>query len=419
MDDPLPPESAAGSVAGDFLARAQYEYWSREAAAHRAPGSLDFEAVWRDVEAQRRLAPTIRLCDQSRQPLRFFMTPKIQELLHRIDTRGADSMFTEVEGSLRMQIVAETLLSEALRSSQIEGAVTTFAIAEKLVREQRPPRTKDEQMVLNNYRAMEWILRDRSRPFTSAMVCDLHAVITKDALEHRGEFAGRFRDAGVAIRDNATDAIVYEAPAAAEVEAYFRTLEAWLSQAREYEFLHPVVRASILHFYFVYVHPFFDGNGRTARALFYWYALRNGYDSFRYLSISSAIHEHRGRYYTAIQRCEDERDVTAFVLFSCEIVSEAIEGVRARLASEFATKRIEQRLAERELVVTERQAKLLKSCLKNPARKVTIGDHQKAEDVVYETARQDVLELERMGILRSIGKRKKQVLYSLNETFFL
>lgn len=402
-----------------FVAKAQYEYWTREEMRHRAPEDLSFEDTWQQIETQRRAAPTVPLADQDGKLFRLSITAKMQELLHRIDTKGADSMFSDVEGSVRMQIVAETLISEALRSSQIEGAVTTFAIAAKLAKEQRAPRTKDERMVLNNYRAMQWILRDRSRPYTNDLMCELHKIITEEALDSHPDSAGRVRDGRVAVRDHATDQVIYEAPPPELVPGYLRFLELWLNDRSEFDFLHPIIRASVLHFYFVYVHPFFDGNGRTARALFYHHVLRHGYDSFRYLSISSAIHKHRGRYYEAIKRSEDEGDLTPFVLFSCEVVSEAIEGVRSRLATEFATKRLEDRLAEKSIVVNERQARLIRNCLKQTGRRVSIRDHERNEHVVYETARKDFMALESCGLIRAIGRRKKQVLYALNETFFL
>jgi Fic family protein len=274
-------------------------------------------------------------------------------------------------------------------------------------------------MVLNNYLAMQWIAENQARPLDDAVLRELHAVITQEAFDGPSGFEGRFRDGPVAVRNDATEEIVYEAPPHERVPEYLRLMRNWLERTAKESFLHPVVAASVLHFYTVYVHPFYDGNGRSARALFYHHLLRSGYTSFRYLSISSSIVGKREQYYKAIRRCEDERDLTPFVLFSCDIVREAIEGVRARLGREVAGIRLEQRLSDRGLHLNERQHALVRRLVKKLGQRVTVREHERSAGVAYETARQDVYSLVEAGVLQQVSKRKKEVVYAIREAFLL
>ena len=97
-------------------------------------------------------------------------------------------------------------------------------------------------------------------------------------------------------------------------------------------FIHPIIKAIILHFMVGYIHPFGDGNGRTARALFYWSMLRSGYWLFEYVSISKLIQEKRNAYDTAFIYTEtDDFDLTYFIYNQVEIIIKAIAALKTHI----------------------------------------------------------------------------------------
>lgn len=173
-------------------------------------------------------------------------------------------------------------------------------------------------------------------------------------------------------------------------------------------FLHPVLRSIALHFWLAYDHPFVDGNGRVARALFYWSMLRHDFWLFEFISISPLIRKALTQYHRAFALTEtDENDLTYFMLYHLEILRKSIEELHRYIER----KSRETREAERRLGgmrhLNHRQRAFISHALRHPGGEYTIEGHRRSHDVVYQTARADLLDLEARGLLRSkkIGKR--------------
>jgi len=172
-------------------------------------------------------------------------------------------------------------------------------------------------------------------------------------------------------------------------------------------FIHPVIRSIILHFWLAYDHPFIDGNGRVARALFYWSMLHNGFWLFEFISISQIIRSHPSKYGRAFLYTEtDDNDLTYFILYNLEVIKRAIEKLH-----EYIKRKSEKlRAIESELcgvaILNHRQRALISHALRHPHHQYTIRSHQISHNVVYQTSRIDLLNLESRGLLNSqkIGK---------------
>ena len=123
------------------------------------------------------------------------------------------------------------------------------------------------------------------------MILDLHCIATSNAIENKAE-PGQFRrDDEIFIADNDGNSL-YQPPPHGQVHTLMEAVCTFANNTydgSENPFIHPVVQAIILHFLIGYIHPFGDGNGRTARALFYWFMLKNGYWLFEYISISRLL----------------------------------------------------------------------------------------------------------------------------------
>lgn len=180
--------------------------------------------------------------------------------------------------------------------------------------------------------------------------------------------------------------------------------------------MHPVLRAILLHFMIGYDHPFVDGNGRTARALFYWSIAKSGYWLMEFVSISHYLRRAPSQYVRSYLHTEtDDDDTTYFLIHQLEVIRKAITGLHEYLARKVA----EQRSTERLLAgsgklrsrLNHRQLALLTHALKYPGEVYKIEGHQRSHAVVYQTARSDLLELHELGLL---GKQKsgKSFLFS-------
>jgi Fic family protein len=168
------------------------------------------------------------------------------------------------------------------------------------------------------------------------------------------------------------------------------------------------VRAILLHFWLAYDHPFVDGNGRTARALFYWSMLREGYWLCEYISISRILRKAPVRYGRAFLYTEtDDNDLTYFLLFQLGVLRRAIEELGSHLKRKALEVREVQALLRSSPLLNHRQLALLTHALKHPGHPYTVQSHRASHAVVYETARSDLLDLvERDLLVRSPMGRK-------------
>ena len=163
----------------------------------------------------------------------------------------------------------------------------------------------------------------------------------------------------------------------------------------------------ILHFWLAYDHPFVDGNGRTARALFYWSMLRHNFWLFEFISISQIIRKAPAKYGRAFLYTEtDDNDLTHFVLYHLDVIRRAIKELHEYIKRKTEKlQAIENRLRGI-FVLNHRQRELIGHALRHPHQRYTIRSHQTSHNIVYQTSRLDLLDLESHGFLRSnkIGK---------------
>lgn len=195
-------------------------------------------------------------------------------------------------------------MEESIASSQIEGAVTSRVAAKEMLWKNRPPRNSSERMIVNNYLTIRHIVDTQRELLTPDTLLTIHRLMTDQTMD-KPEEAGQFRQHNDIHVVDAIDGEVVHTPLSfTTLPAFIDDLCRFFNDETPDFFLHPVVKASIVHFLIGYFHPFTDGNGRTARALFYWYLLRKGYWLTEYLSISRVIMQSRMQYYRAFQYTE-------------------------------------------------------------------------------------------------------------------
>ena len=164
------------------------------------------------------------------------------------------------------------------------------------------------------------------------------------------------------------------------------------------------MRAILLHFWLAYDHPFVDGNGRTARALFYWSAAAQGYWLLEYVSILRILKRAPGKYARAFLYTEtDDNDTTYFVLNQLRAIRRAIDALHNYLAGKIREVRETERLLRDSETLrsqlNHRQVVLVNHALKHSGYEYRIEGHRRSHGVTYQTARTDLLNLAEHGLL--------------------
>jgi len=391
------------------LAGGRYLHWD-ELRHREPPAELSVEGWWLTLKVARqslyRQLPLLR--DKTGQPFVFGMPEPVLVDLHHIDRDAAGEISSAADVTTpeyRDRYLRHSLIEEAITSSQLEGASTTRQAAKLMLRENRKPRDRSEQMIFNNYRAMEMIRDIRTEPLTPARIVELHRFLTEGTLDDPAD-AGRLRESDdIRIEDHRDGTIIHQPPRAAELPERLERLCQFANDDEKGEpFVHPVMRAILIHFMIGYDHPFVDGNGRTARALFYWSMARQGYWLMEFLSISHIIRKAPAQYVRAYLHTEtDDNDTTYFIIHQLEVIRKSISAVHEYLDRTVKEQRATARLlaSSRKLrdKLNHRQIALLTHALKHPGERYRVEGHQRSHVVVYETARSDLLGLARLGLL--------------------
>lgn len=393
-------------------------YFTKEEIGYRIPNNLSLEDVWRDVQAHRKKRPEIMpFEDQEKHTFWYVLLPQLQKKLHEIDSLGRDSIYSLVQQDIELEMIKDSLMEEAVFSSAIEGAFSTVKRLKEMVDQKVPPKDINDQMVLNNYQAMQFILKEKHRDLSIDFIIELQKIVTKDTLDKDdAAFSGQFRNDWVYVKDK-RDQVVYTPPPADQVVGAMEKMVSWVNQKNDNQFIHPIIKAAFVHLYFVHIHPFFDGNGRTGRALFYFDLIKNEYEFFKYFSISVAVQKAKGQYYKAIRNSEiHEGDFTYFLLYMAEIILESIHLVKARIANHYQKEFVVNRLKTDGILLNDRQQKFVKKFFVMDQRIITIKKYQDWFKIVYETARRDLDDLNQKKILVK-SKQGKAFVYRPNNDF--
>ncbi len=394
-----------------FLAESdkRYLYWSE--IKHRP--NLPFETpikAWEIIKTHRQIGAKRPYF--STHKFSFNLNSFIQEDLHNFDLTLIGGLY---KNSITLQEQQEyfknSLIEEAIASSQIEGAATTTDLAREMIKSGRNPRTESEQMIINNFRAIREIENRLEEDLSIELILDIHQIMTVKT--DASKFSGTFRDHPIYVKDHIDGEIAYTAPDFSEVNVLIDELINFVNS--EQEFYHPIIKASILHFMIGYIHPFGDGNGRTARALFYWYLIKKGYTLLKHISISKAILNSKTSYVKAFLKTEyDGNDLTYFIMYSMKSLRVAFQSLitnrdKKRAESQKASE-ITYELTQKGF--NKRQADLLGYLFVKPHAEMTVPIYSKKHDIVRQTATRDLKDLEKKGIITK-SKNGKTMIYEL------
>lgn len=393
--------------------KGEYLHWDK--LRHlKPPEQLSSEEWWFAIKLSRKtIYKFLPFKDKNAKPFVFATPDNILQQLHFIDRSTgivSHNPSALLNTNMRDSYLTQSLINEAITSSQLEGASTTRKVAADMLRMNRKPRDISEQMIYNNYHAMQFIREIKNEELTIDIILELHRILTKNTLEDKNtEGALRISD-DIHVWDN-EDQILHTPPKASELKKRLTQLCDFANNKEDKAnfFMHPVIKAVLLHFMLAYDHPFADGNGRTARALFYWSMAHQHYWLIEFISISEIIKLAPTQYARAYLYTEtDDNDVTYFLIHQLDIISKAINHLHTYLNKQNEEISNVERLLHTNphLQLNYRQIALIKHALKHPNTHYQITSHCQSHRIAYDTGRTDLLTLAELGLLlkRKMGK---------------
>jgi Fic family protein len=390
-------------------ANRDYLYWDKFKYLS-FPEGVPAQEAWSVLKTYRGFW-TLPLKDKKGEQFNYDLPSAVQKSVYLIDRKMEKVIAEVLTGLVDKEYKLHSIMEEAIASSQVEGAATARTAAKAMLSLGRLPHDNDEKMIENNFKAMTFIKENLDKPLTPEFVKNIHANMTEGILEEAK--LGVFRDdENVADKDkvkvydkSAEGNVLHAPPLSSELEARVNLMCKFANEDDEDNFIHPIIKGIILHFWLAYDHPFEDGNGRTARALFYWYMLKHDYWIFEYLYISSIINRKKTQYLKSFLYSEiDDNDLTYFIVFLLKAIEDALEEVVDYIKQKKEDKKGAIDFLKSYPSLNDRQLALLISALEKPDERYTFEQHARVHGVVRQSARTDLLGLKDLGLL---GMRKE------------
>jgi Fic family protein len=414
QNDNTIPMMVALQLSGKLKAiQDEYLYWDRIKYKSK---DADPEELWNAVKLHRMIkGSSVKF---GRYTFQFVITDFMQRALHQFDmhiggTLGSNIGIAETD---KTKFIISSIMEEAISSSQMEGANTTRKKAKEMIQQEQKPKNKSEQMIMNNFITMKYIVQHKNEDITPEKILYIHKLISNKTLEDSGD-EGKFRDNDeVHVVNHVNSEIVHTPPSKDELEKLIDDLCFFFNNESD-NFIHPIIKGCIIHFMIGWVHPFTDGNGRTSRALFYWFMLKKGYWLTEYLSISRIIKDTKNQYERAFLYTEiDDNDLSYFITYHIKTMEKAYEALKEYISRK--QKEVFQAAKFMKIpLVNERMAQILKIVNDDYDRIFNTKEIESRFNISNFTARSDLKTLVDLGFLEAIQVNKKKQNFIKSKNF--
>jgi Fic family protein len=381
-----------------------YLYWDK--VKYKKISNLTPQQIWEATKFVRLI--NYKQLSFYKYSFKYYTTDFIQKSLHQFDMHiggymGAKSIIPE---NNKARYLVSSIMEEAISSSIMEGAATTRKKAKEMLRKDIKPKNKSDQMIVNNYHTINHIVTHKNDDLTPEKLLYIHNLMCKKTLVNDND-EGAFRTSNdVYVVNHATSDVVHTPPTFDEIQELIKALCKFFNTDAENDFVHPIIKGIIIHFMVAWIHPFVDGNGRTARALLYWYLLKKGYWLTEYLSISKIIQSSKKQYENAYLYTEqDDLDISYFITYHINVMHKAFDALK-----KYIQEKQKENLQITEFLkienINERQAQILKMLYDEPELIFSVKEIATRFSITDNTARTDLLTLVGLGFMQMIPVNK-------------
>lgn len=295
----------------------------------------------------------------------------------------------------------DALVRTVHHGTHIEGNELNFNQAEKVMLGQDVvARDRDIQEVINYRKVMDFIndLQEENG-ISKDTLQDMHRYTVEKIL--LPEKCGVYRQTQVVIKNSQTGDVSFRPPAADRVAGSIDELIAFIN-SKDNQDIHPVLKSGIVHYEFVKIHPFVDGNGRVARALSTLMLFQQGYDIRKFFSLEEYFDSHADNYYKALQSVEKNNgDLTQWLEYFTEGLAIELSKIKEKVESISVDGKLRQKLGGQPLLLTDRQLQIIEFIQK------TGYLQNQAFGVLFPMVSEDTI-LNELKVLLQAGIIKKQ-----------
>ena len=331
----------------------------------------------------------------------FRYTNEIVRLLTKISASREIILNSPLIPKWELTLRHEAIIRSAHSSTRIEGnRLSLDQVSDLAVGREVMATRKDKQEVLNYLKVLEKLdTLTKGDKITDEDILNIHRGLTEDTLEDPSD-CGTYRNHYVVVGNRLTGEIIFRPPENEEVPGLVKDLVEWVNSDEAKE-LDPILVASIAHYEFVRIHPFVDGNGRTARVLATLILYLRGFDTKQFFCIDDYYDSDRPAYYRALQSVDQKTlDLTDWLEYFAEGVAVSIDAVKERVVR-LSSERL--RKAKRgQIALTERQMQMVEFINRNG--KIAVGDVSRMFKITRQASLKEIAKLVELEVVKMRGK---------------
>ena len=217
-------------------------------------------------------------------------------------------------------------------------------------------RDRDIQEIINYRSVMDYLDTLKDVPLSRHILQEIHRLTVKNLLPESE--SGHYRSVKVVIRNTATREISFRPPPPTEVPFFVEELFTWLSSDSG-KSTHPLLRAGLLHYELVRIHPFTDGNGRTARAMALLLLFLEGYEVKKFFALEEYYDNHPEEYYSALQSVANSGETTTWLEYFTLGIAIEFNRVKNLVQKLSLDLHLKSTIGGQQITLSERQIKLV------------------------------------------------------------
>ncbi|HEX9667816.1 MAG TPA: Fic family protein [Thermodesulfobacteriota bacterium] len=336
----------------------------------------------------------------------FRYTDKIVRNLTHIAEARAIILNSPLIPKWEVSLRREAIIRSAHSSTAIEGNRLSLEQVSNLAQGREVMATrKDKQEVLNYL----WVLENIERVTVGKKIADedilnIHKLVTKETLKNPSD-CGSYRNRYVIVGNRSTGEVIFRPPKNEDVPDLVRDLIAWLNSP-EIDALDPLIEAGVAHYEFVRIHPYVDGNGRTARVLATLILYQKGFDAKQFFSLDDYYDSDRPSYYKALQSVDQKTlDITNWLEYFVEGVNVSIAAVKERVIR-LSSERL-RRAKQGQIALTGKQMRIVEFINQNGS--ITNRNVREMFRISSQAAHKELSKLVQLDVIRPVGKGRSLV----------
>ncbi len=298
----------------------------------------------------------------------------------------------------------DALVRTVHHGTHIEGNELNITEAEKVLAGAKiVGRDRDIQEVLNYRNVLQFIEQYDNNEISPETLKHVHSLTVHRMLAD--DVVGEYRRTQVVVKNSATGEITFRPPPAVEIPFLIDSFLRWLNGVSPDD-MHAVLKAAIVHYELVRVHPFLDGNGRVARAAATLVLVKEGYDIKRFFSLEEYYDREPLQYYDALQSvAKQEGNLTNWIEYFTEGLAIELTRIKEKVKSLSTDLKIKKSLGGQQLALSERQIKVVEFIQENGFLQ-NKAFFELFPMISEDTVLREIKDLIKKGILRKEGSTK-------------